>query len=71
MRIAIDHTTHYRYERPVRYSTQYLRLLPKSSPRQKVLEWQLITPAQPLQLSDVEEICARIRSAGERPARER
>jgi transglutaminase-like putative cysteine protease len=52
MRIAIDHTTHYRYERPVRYSTQYLRLLPKSSPRQKVLEWQLITPAQPLQLSD-------------------
>ena len=52
MRISIDHTTHYRYERPVRYSTQYLRLVPKSSPRQRVIEWQLITPAQPLQLSD-------------------
>ena len=52
MRISIDHTTHYTYERPVRYSTQYLRLVPKSSARQKVLEWQLITPAQPLQLSD-------------------
>jgi transglutaminase-like putative cysteine protease len=52
MRISIDHTTHYEYEQPVRYSTQYLRLVPKSSPRQKVIEWQLITPAQPLQLSD-------------------
>jgi transglutaminase-like putative cysteine protease len=52
MRISIDHTTHYRYEHPVRYSTQYLRLVPKSSVRQRVLEWQLVTPARPLELSD-------------------
>ena len=52
MRISIDHTTHYEYEHPVRYSTQYLRLVPRSSARQKVIEWQLITPARPLELSD-------------------
>ena len=52
MRISIDHTTHYTYERPVRYSTQYLRLVPKSSPRQRVIEWTLETPGTPLQLSD-------------------
>ena len=52
MRISIDHTTHYTYERPVRYSTQYLRLVPKSSSRQRVLQWQLDTPAPPLELSD-------------------
>ena len=52
MKISIDHTTHYTYERPVRYSTQYLRLVPKSSARQRVIEWKLETPGTPLQLSD-------------------
>jgi transglutaminase-like putative cysteine protease len=52
MRIAIDHTTHYTYERPVRYSTQYLRLVPRSDHRQRVLEWRLVTPGHPLELSD-------------------
>jgi transglutaminase-like putative cysteine protease len=52
MRISIDHTTHYTYERPVRYSTQYLRLVPRTDHRQRVLEWRLDTPARPLQLSD-------------------
>jgi transglutaminase-like putative cysteine protease len=52
MRISIDHTTHYTYERPVRYSTQYLRLVPRSSHRQRVVEWRLDTPARPLELVD-------------------
>ncbi|HEX2828336.1 MAG TPA: transglutaminase family protein [Burkholderiales bacterium] len=52
MRISIDHTTHYTYEHPVRYSTQYLRLVPRTSHRQRVLEWRLDTPARPLELSD-------------------
>jgi transglutaminase-like putative cysteine protease len=52
MRISIDHVTHYRYERPVRYSTQYLRLVPQSSARQRVLEWRLDTPSTPLELRD-------------------
>ena len=52
MKIAIDHVTHYAYERPVRYSTQYLRLVPPSNVRQRVLEWRLDTPATPLELRD-------------------
>ncbi|MDB5903230.1 MAG: transglutaminase [Betaproteobacteria bacterium] len=52
MRLSIDHVTHYRYERPVRYSTQYLRLVPQSSARQRVLEWRLDTPSTPLELRD-------------------
>jgi transglutaminase-like putative cysteine protease len=52
MRISIEHTTRYTYERPVRYSTQYLRLVPKTSSRQRVLEWRLDAPATPLELSD-------------------
>ena len=52
MRISVDHVTHYTYETPVRYSTQYLRLVPKSSSRQRVLEWKLETPGVPLELSD-------------------
>ncbi|HZN23485.1 MAG TPA: transglutaminase family protein [Burkholderiales bacterium] len=52
MRISIDHTTRYVYERPVRYSTQYLRLVPLSSERQRVLQWNLDTPATPLELRD-------------------
>ena len=52
MRIGIDHTTHYVYETPVRYSTQYLRLVPRSNARQRVLQWNLDTPAQPLELRD-------------------
>jgi transglutaminase-like putative cysteine protease len=52
MRISIDHTTHYTYEHPVRYSTQYLRLVPKSTARQRVLQWKLDTPSPPLELSD-------------------
>src|SRR5688500_20242068 len=36
MKIAIDHTTRYVYEHPVRYSTQYLRMVPPSTRRQRV-----------------------------------
>ena len=52
MRISIEHTTRYVYERPVRYSTQYLRLVPQSSERQRVLHWNLDTPAPSLELRD-------------------
>jgi len=38
MKIAIDHTTRYVYEHPVRYSTQYLRMIPPTTRRQLVLE---------------------------------
>jgi transglutaminase-like putative cysteine protease len=52
MRISIDHVTRYVYEAPVRYSTQYLRVVPASNARQRVLEWHLETPGTPLELRD-------------------
>lgn len=52
MRLSIDHITRYTYEAPVRYSTQYLRLTPQSSPRQRVIEWTLDTPGTPIELRD-------------------
>jgi transglutaminase-like putative cysteine protease len=44
MRVAIVHETVYRYEHPVHYSVQYLRLTPRSSGRQKIISWKLDTP---------------------------
>lgn len=46
MHLAIEHDTHYRYDSPVTRSTQYLRLTPASSARQRVLSWQLDLPAR-------------------------
>lgn len=44
MRLAIHHDTTYRYADPVRASVQYLRLTPRDSARQRVLDWQLELP---------------------------
>lgn len=52
MKISIEHVTRYTYERPVRYSTQYLRLTPPTNARQRVLAWALDTPAAPIELRD-------------------
>ncbi|WP_144156636.1 transglutaminase domain-containing protein [Paraburkholderia sp. BCC1885] len=41
MRIAIRHTSHYRYDQPVPYALQRLRLRPQSGPGQNVLEWRV------------------------------
>src|SRR5260221_3663355 len=45
MRVSIFHETVYRYADPAAYSIQYLRLSPRSSPRQRVLSWTLDLPA--------------------------
>jgi transglutaminase-like putative cysteine protease len=52
VKIGIEHTTRYLYQVPVRYSTQYLRLVPQSSARQRVIQWSLDTPVPPLELRD-------------------
>jgi transglutaminase-like putative cysteine protease len=52
VRISVDHVTHYIYETPVRYSTQYLRLVPQTTSRQRVIDWRLEAPGSPLQLRD-------------------
>ncbi len=40
MRLKISHTTEYRYDDPVQYSLQRLRLTPKSQPGQTVRDWK-------------------------------
>jgi len=52
MRLAVDHATRYGYESPVRFSTQYLRLTPHDSARQKVIEWKLEAPRRPTRTLD-------------------
>jgi len=44
MRLTIEHNTHYRYAHEVRHSTQYLRLTPQLSSRQRILSWELDLP---------------------------
>ncbi|MBF9150467.1 transglutaminase family protein [Novosphingobium jiangmenense] len=41
MRLAIDHTTHYVFSGPVSHGLQRLRLKPKTSAGQRVLEWNM------------------------------
>jgi len=52
MKLNLLHETRYSYESPVRYSTQYLRLTPRDTVRQKVLAWRLETPGQPVGTHD-------------------
>jgi len=52
MKLGLVHETHYTYESPVRYSTQYLRLTPRDTARQKVLAWRLETPGLPVGTND-------------------
>lgn len=48
MRLRIEHTTRYEYSKPVSHGLQRLRLTPKSSHGQKVLEWRMeLTGARP------------------------
>ena len=41
MKYTILHSLSYAYDSPVRSSTQYLRLTPRDTARQKVLGWKL------------------------------
>jgi transglutaminase-like putative cysteine protease len=41
MRLAIRHTTHYRFADPVAHGLQRLRLTPKSTQGQHILEWTM------------------------------
>src|SRR6476660_9162424 len=42
MRLAITHTTHYRFARPVVHASQRLRLTPKSTQGQEMVAWEMI-----------------------------
>jgi transglutaminase-like putative cysteine protease len=52
MKLNLVHETRYSYESPVRYSTQYLRLTPRDTVRQRVIAWRLETPGQPVGTHD-------------------
>ena len=52
MNFSITHEFRYAYDSPVRLSTQYLRLTPRDTVRQKVLAWTLETPGTPLRTTD-------------------
>lgn len=52
MKLSVYHATSYRYAEPVARSTQYIRLTPCDSVRQKVLDWQLDLPAPGIAMTD-------------------
>jgi transglutaminase-like putative cysteine protease len=52
MKFSISHDFAYSYDSPVRLSTQYLRLTPRDTARQKVSDWKLETPGEALRTTD-------------------
>ena len=52
MKFSISHELSYRYDSPVRFSIQYLRLCPRDTARQKVLDWKLETPGRAMRTLD-------------------
>jgi transglutaminase-like putative cysteine protease len=52
MKLAIEHETVYRYDAPVRSSTQYIRLTPRETPSLNVRQWQIDTPRAATQTQD-------------------
>ena len=52
MKLSINHRTEYRYSELVQHSTQYLRLTPRPSSRQRILNWQMALPESAERASD-------------------
>jgi transglutaminase-like putative cysteine protease len=44
--LDIRHETIYRYEKPVGYSIQQLRLTPRTEPLQRIHQWHIMTPGK-------------------------
>ena len=40
-RLSISHSTHYRFDRPVTYALQRLKLRPKDNAGQTVIDWRI------------------------------
>lgn len=52
MLLTVHHATTYRYAEPVSRSTQYIRLTPYATARQRVLRWKVQMPAPATVLQD-------------------
>ncbi len=55
MRLTIEHHTVYRYDEPVAYSLQQLRLRPKDRSSQQVEAWDLTVEGGTLQLESIDQ----------------
>lgn len=55
MRLSVMHATTYRYAEPVSRSTQYIRLTPSHSARQRTLRWDVQLPAPAVTMRDAFE----------------
>jgi len=52
MQLYIRHATTYRYEHPVKYSIQSLRLTPRSDAGQRALSWRITAPGRCVEQQD-------------------
>ena len=52
MKLKIRHDTTYTYEEPAQTSIQYIRLTPRNTPQQRILEWNLKTPGDTSNMTD-------------------
>ncbi len=52
MQLRIRHRTAYRYDEPVKYSAQALRLTPRREGRQRVLSWSMQAPGRRIEQID-------------------
>jgi len=52
MQLHIRHETRYRYDQPVKYSVQSLRLTPRRDPGQRALAWTMSAPGRRLEQVD-------------------
>ncbi|MET0508035.1 MAG: transglutaminase N-terminal domain-containing protein, partial [Burkholderiaceae bacterium] len=52
MKLTVHHSTSYRYAEQVARSTKYIRLTPRYSARQKVIDWRVDLPAPGIMLDD-------------------
>src|SRR5262245_6956733 len=52
MQLRILHRTAYRYDEPVKYSAQALRLTPRREGRQRVLGWSMQAPGRRIEQID-------------------
>jgi len=52
MKLKIRHDTTYAYDELALTSIQYLRLTPKNTPQQRILEWTLTTPGETSMMTD-------------------
>jgi transglutaminase-like putative cysteine protease len=52
MQLHIRHETIYRYDRPLKYSIQSLRLTPRRDPGQRPLSWRIHAPGRQLEQVD-------------------